>query len=144
MRPHFTGGNTIDGTLGGDRWARVLGGQIGWLSEPLHLVDADCSGCMNLKMRTHGKNTKKIPAPPKTHHENHSSPATASNSRRHVRKHVTHVSPYYPASIYPGFVEIGLVQLSQAVKTTRPKDSCTTLLACRLAAGRKLRDATPF
>ena len=55
---------------------------------------------------------------PKTHHEIHSSPATASNSRRHARKHVTRVSPYSPASMDPGFVEIGLVQLSQSVKTT--------------------------
>ena len=34
-------------------------GNIGWLSEPLHRVDADCSGCTNLKMQTHGKNTGK-------------------------------------------------------------------------------------
>ena len=87
--------------------------QIGWLSEPLHRVDADCSGCTNLKMQTHGKHTEKKSAPFKTH-----SPATASNSRRHVRKHVTRVSPYCPASIDPGFVEIGLVHLSQSVKTT--------------------------
>ena len=63
------------------------------------------------------KNTGKS-APPKTHHEIHSSPATASNSRRHARKHVPRVSPYSPASIDPEFVEIGLVQLSQSVKTT--------------------------
>ena len=57
-------------------------------------------------------------APLKTHHEIHSSPATASNSRRHARKHVPRVSAYSPASIDPRFVEIGLVQLSQSVKTT--------------------------
>ena len=28
----FSGGSTVNGTPGGDRWARVLGGQIGWLS----------------------------------------------------------------------------------------------------------------
>ena len=50
--------------------------------------------------------------------EIHSSPATASNSRRHARKHVPRVSPYFPASKNPGFVEIGPVQLSQSVKTT--------------------------
>ena len=32
--------------LGEDRWARVLGGQIGWLLEPLHRVDDDCSGSL--------------------------------------------------------------------------------------------------
>ena len=57
-------------------------------------------------------------AVPKTHHEIDSSPATATTSRRHAAKHVPRVSPYSPASIDPGFVEIGLVQLSQSVKTT--------------------------
>ena len=55
-------------------------------------------------------------APPKTHHEFHSSPATATTSRRLSKKHVPRVSPYSPAFIDPGFVEIGLVQLSQSVK----------------------------
>ena len=63
------------------------------------------------------KNTEKS-APPKTHHEIPSSPAAASNSRRHATEHVTRGSPYSPARIDPGFVEIGLVQLSQSVKTT--------------------------
>ena len=64
------------------------------------------------------KNDAKKSAPPKTHHESHSSPATATNSRRRATKHVPRVSPYSPASRDPGFVEIGLVQLSQSVKTT--------------------------
>ena len=66
------------------------------------------------------KKTKKQknPAVLKTHHEIHSSPATATTSRRLVTKHVPRVSPYSPASIDPGFVEIGLVQLSRSVKTT--------------------------
>ena len=58
MTPCFSGGSTINGTPGGDRWARVLGGQIGWLTEPLHRVDADCSGPTNLKMQTRGKHEK--------------------------------------------------------------------------------------
>ena len=58
------------------------------------------------------KNMKKI-APPKTHHDVHSSPATATTSRRRATKHVQRVSLYSLASIDPGFVEIGLVQLSQ-------------------------------
>ena len=63
------------------------------------------------------KNTKK-PTPLKTHHEIHSNPATATTSRRHGTKHVPRVGPYSPASIYPRFVEIGLVQLSQSAKST--------------------------
>ena len=68
------------------------------------------------------KNTKKS-APPKTHHEIHSSPATVTTSRRLATKHVPRVSPYSPASIDPGFVEI-LVHLSQSVKTTNV-NTCT-------------------
>ena len=56
--------------------------------------------------------TEKI-APPKTHDEIHSSPAIATTSRSRATKHVPHVSSFSPASIYPGFVEIGLEQLSQ-------------------------------
>ena len=63
------------------------------------------------------KNHKKS-APPKAHHESQSSPATATISRRHVMKHVPRVCPHWPASIEPEFVENGLVQLSQSVKTT--------------------------
>ena len=32
MTPYFSGGTKINSTIGGDRWARVLRGQIGWLS----------------------------------------------------------------------------------------------------------------
>ena len=46
MAPYFSGGSTINGTSGGDMWARVLGGQTGWLSELFHLVDADSSGSL--------------------------------------------------------------------------------------------------
>ena len=66
---------------------------------------------------TYLKNEKKN-APPKTHHKIHSSPATATTSRWRATKHVPRVRPYSPASIDPGFVEIGLVQLSQSVRTT--------------------------
>ena len=44
--PYFSGASTLTGTPGEDGWARVLGGQIGRLPEPLHLVDADC--CLGL------------------------------------------------------------------------------------------------
>ena len=63
--------------------------------------------CDRRKKQNEEKKRKKNPAPPKTHHEIHSSPATVTNSRRRATKHVSRVSPYSPASIDPGFVEIG-------------------------------------
>ena len=41
--PNFSGGSTLNGTPGWDRWARVLGGQIGWLSDHLRRVHAGYS-----------------------------------------------------------------------------------------------------
>ena len=59
--------------------------------------------------KTKRKKNRKISAPPKTHNEIHSRPATATNSRRRAAKHVARVSPYSRASsIDPGFVEISL------------------------------------
>ena len=69
-------------------------------------------------------------APPKKHHEIHSSPATATTARRRATKHVPRISPYSPASINPGFVEIGLAQLS--VKAL-----------VRWATGKRLTDRLP-
>ena len=43
-----------------------------------------------------------------THHEIHSSLATAATTRRRATKLVSRVSLCSPASIDPGFVEIGL------------------------------------
>ena len=126
--PSFSDGSTRNGTPGGDRWARLLGGQIGQLSLPLHRVDVECSGSTKLKIRNyHGKH-KIYPAAPKTHHEIHSSPATATTSRRLATKHVPRVSPYSPASIDPGFVKIALVQLSQSGKNTNDKRTQTAIL----------------
>ena len=76
------------------------------------------AGRVRSKKKTRKKKHGKIRPPPKTHHEIHSSPATATTSRRRAAKHVPRVSPYSPASVDPGFVEIGLVQLSQSVKRT--------------------------
>ena len=77
------------------------------------------AGRVRSKKKKNRKNkTTKNSAAPKTHHEIHSSPATATPSRRRATKHVPRVSPYLLASIDPGFVEIGLVELSQSVKTT--------------------------
>ena len=58
--------------------------------------------------RVHSKYKKRNPTTLKTHHEIHSSPATATTLRRRATKHVPRVSPYSHASIDPGFVEIGL------------------------------------
>ena len=71
--------------------------------------------------RVRSKKKKKMTEksrPTQTHHEIHSSPATTTNSRRRATQHVPLVSPFSPASIDPGFVEIGLVQLSQSWETT--------------------------
>ena len=75
------------------------------------------AGRVRSKKKKRKKNGKKS-ATSKTHHEIHSRPATATDSRRRAAKHVPRVRPYSPASIDPGFVEIGLVQLPQSVKTT--------------------------
>ena len=69
------------------------------------------AGRVRSKKKKNKKTREKI-RPTQTPHEIHSTPATASNARRHARKHVPHVSPYSPASMDPGFTEIGLVQLS--------------------------------
>ena len=58
-------------------------------------------------------------------HEIHSSPATATTSRRRATIHVSRVSAYSPASIDAGFVEIGLVQLSQSVYKKHECYTCT-------------------
>ena len=113
--PLFSGRSAIYGSPGGDQWARVLRGQFDRLSLPLQRVDADCSESTNLEMKSHGKHEKI--AAPKTHHEIHTSPATAATSRRRATKHVPRVSSYSPAAIDLRFVEIGLVQLSQITKT---------------------------
>ena len=83
------------------------------------------AGHVHSNKKKRKKHTDKSAPPPKTHHELHSSPATASNSRRHARKPVTCISPYCPASIDPVFVEMGLVQLSQSVKTTNVTHTLT-------------------
>ena len=121
LTPNFSGGSTLNGTPGWDRWARVFGGQIGWLWDPIHRVHAGCSetGSTNeFETANSWKARKKKIAPPKTHHEIHCRPATATTSRRRAAKNVPRVSPHSPASVDPGFVKIGLVQLSQSVKTT--------------------------
>ena len=111
LTPNFSGGSTLNGTPGGHRWARVLYGQIGWLSEPLHRFDAVvCFGWGGFFRAFHEFAFSNSFVDP--------GPATATTSRRRAKIHVPRVSPYSPACIDTGFVEIGLVQLSQSVKTT--------------------------
>ena len=74
--------------------------------------------CAFDEKKTKKNGQKRNPAAPKTHNEIHSSSATAATSGRHGMKHAPSVNSHSPASIDPGFVEIGLVQLSQSVKTT--------------------------
>ena len=80
--------------------------------------------CVRRKKNKSKKNndTKKSAAP-KIHHEIHSSLATATKTRWRATKHAPRVSPYSPASIDHGFVEIGLVQLSQSISEN---DECYT------------------
>ena len=61
---------------------------------------------------------------PKTHHEIHSRPATATNSRLRAAKHVPRDSPYsHASSIDPGFVEISLACI-------HAKPHCCCCVAC--------------
>ena len=80
------------------------------------------AGRVRLKKKTAKRH--EIPQHPINRHEVHCSPATATTSRRRATKHVPCVSPNMPVSIDPGFVEIGLVQLSQSVKTTNVTIHC--------------------
>ena len=70
-----------------------------------------------VRRKKNEKKKQKNPAAPKTHHEIHSSPVIATISKRRATKHAPRVSSYPPASIDPRFAEIGLVQLSQSVKS---------------------------
>ena len=72
------------------------------------------------RVRSKNKNEKKTrnPAALKSHHETHSNPTTVTTSRQRATNDVPRVRPYSPAFIDPGFLEIGLVHLSQSVKTT--------------------------
>ena len=78
-----------------------------------------CSRPCAFEEKKRRKKKEKKSALPKTHHENHSSPATATTSRRLATKRVPRVSPYSSVFIDPGFVEVGLVQLSQSVLAER-------------------------
>ena len=121
MTPNFSGGSTLNGTSGGDRWARVLGWQIGWLSDPLRRVHAGCSetGSTNefenansWKAREKIRPTENTPRNPHQPHDRDQLDTPRD------KKKAPRVGPYSPAYMDPGFMEIGFVQLSQSEKTT--------------------------
>ena len=110
------------------RWPRKLATHFARTSREVNEARSPrtCSRpCAFEEKKTGGKKTQKNPAAPKTHHEIHSSPANKTTSKRHATKQVPRVSPYLPASIDFGFVEIGLVQLSQSVKKTNVTHTLT-------------------
>ena len=76
------------------------------------------AGRVRSKEKKNKKKTRKNPAALKTRRETHFNPATATTSRQTATTRAPRVYPRSPASIDPGFVEIGRVQLSQSVKTT--------------------------
>ena len=60
--------------------------------------------------------------------------------RRRATKHVPRVSPYSPASIDPGFVEIGHVQLSQSVLVEVHEARCGLVLAAGRVRSKKYEE----
>ena len=90
-----------------------------------------CSRPFEFGEKKNEKKKRKNPASPKTHHEIHSSPVTATTSRRCATNHVPRVSPCSPASIDPE-LGIGFVQLSQSVKTRNVTHTHTDRLTDRL------------
>ena len=88
-----------------------------------------------VRKKTAKENNTKKSAAPKTHHETHISPVTATTSRQRSTKRVSCVSPNSPASLDPAFVEIGRVQLSQSVKTTNVTHTQTDRQTDKLNSG---------
>ena len=76
-----------------------------------HTCSRPCAFGKNEKKNEKKKTRKNLPH--STHHEIHSTPATATTSRRRAMKHVPRVRPHSP--IDPRRVEIGLVQIPQSI-----------------------------
>ena len=95
LKPYFSSTSTLNGTPGGDRWARIIGGQIGWLSESLHRFDADCSGSSNLKMQAHGKHEKNSP------HRKHTTKTTSAKRPRPLRDGARKTTSHALAHAHP-------------------------------------------
>ena len=69
------------------------------------------SGKKKLKKSSKSRRTQNIPRNPQQ-------PGDRNQLETACDDHVPRVSPYFPDSVDPGFVQIGLVQLSQLVKMT--------------------------
>ena len=79
---YFSGGSTLIGTPGGDRWARVLCGKIGWLSDPLRRVHA---GCSETGSTNEFENANSWKARKKSPHPKHTMESTAARRPRATR-----------------------------------------------------------
>ena len=80
--------------------------------------------CVRRKKKSENKKHEKL-RPTRNTQRNPQQPGDRDHLETAREKHVPRVSPYSPASIDPGFVEIGFVQLSQSVKTTNVTDTLT-------------------
>ena len=76
------------------------------------------AGRARSKKKKNEKKTRKKIHPIQNTRRNPQQPGDRVQLETTCEEHVPRVSPYSPASIDPGFVEIGLVHLSQSVKTT--------------------------
>ena len=105
MTPYFSGGRAINGTPGGDRWARVLGGEIGWLSDLLRRVHG---GCSETEFTNEFENANSWKARQKNSpHPKHTTKSTAARrprpSRDGARRNTFHVLAHtLPLPYIPG------------------------------------------
>ena len=74
--------------------------------------------CVRRKQKIEKKKTQKKVRPTQNTPRNPQQPGDRDHLETAREKNVLCVSPYSPASIDTAFVEIGLVQLSESVKTT--------------------------
>ena len=89
------------------------------------------------KNRKKTQNNKKS-TPPKTHQDIHSSPATATTSRRRATRHIPRVSPYTHASIDPGLWKSASYSSRNCLWQKRPRSLRSLgLFFCLTAAQKK-------
>ena len=123
LAPYFSGGSTTNGTPGGDRWAPV--GRLSGCLNPFTESTLTALGpsqpeveCTNLKTQNQSRKIRNKSRRTLNTRRNAQQPG----DRDHLETACDHTrptfSPYSPASIDPGIVQIGLLQLSQSVKTT--------------------------
>ena len=82
LTPNFSGVSKLNGTPSGDRWARVLGGEIGWLSDPLRRVHA---GFSETGSTNEFENANSWKARKKSPHPKHTMESTAARRPRATR-----------------------------------------------------------